>query len=158
MEGQANKETKRLRNKAKLLDEMYLWQCLGTGKAPADVAITDAQQKSMYNGERPPWDTDLSTAKTKERYHGRLVHAAKANLARCMEKEPILRVEKARLGRWIRHTTRCVHDAIAVHTNLDTQIGRGKIYLLQRYLARLAQMFQDVDNYLFGIPAPMMVA
>ena len=85
------------------------------------------------------------------------MHAAKADLARCLEEEPILRVEKARLGRWVAHTTLCVHAAIAVHASLDTQTGRGKAYLLRRYLVRLVQMSQDMDNFLSAIPAPAMV-
>ena len=139
-----------------MLDEMYLWQCLGTARSPADVAISKEQLKGMYSGDRPPWATDLSNGVAKARYHGRLHHAATAELARCEEELPILMVEKVRLVRWIKHTSERLHAAIVLHARDTTQLAAGKLHLLKQFLMRLDQMSVEVQVCLVTIPAPTL--
>ena len=161
-EGTANKETKRIMNKAarkrsrvrSLLREMYVWQCLGSTKMPDDVALTEAEIRLMYSDGSAPWATETSSLRAKQRYYGRLFHAASADLARLKEEEPLLRMEKARLLNWIKHVSDRVHAAIGAHEVVVASggeqgaVARGKIFFLQQRIARMSRMSDEVAQRL----------
>lgn len=110
----------------KQLKEMYLWKVIGTGKSihDSDVQLNDEAIKEMLRTGIAPWsDSEMSGI-----YWGRVASRCKADLARCHEELPKLRVEKERCRRWVNRTLSAVRTSLLVAGE-----GSGRGILLKRW-------------------------
>ncbi len=133
--GCADKQTRRSQSRAKRkrgqvraqLEEMHVWRSL-LGSPP--VRLTELQVKELLSGGPAPWATPGSASSAGRRHHGRLYHAAAADVARAREQQGILAVEKVRLAAWLDGTEKCLVAAVG------EQAGRcaGRVFLLERHL------------------------
>lgn len=143
MSKKAQRKRKRTRE---LLEEMYVWQSLGTVDSPSAFALTESQVKQLWvPGGVAPWSEGASSgASAAEMYHGRLYLAAAADLARSMEEQVILRVERARLARWLQVARLQLQRALQRHVN---QGRAGPAFLVQQHMAEVEAQVAEMGAW-----------
>ncbi|KAG2482162.1 hypothetical protein HYH03_018886 [Edaphochlamys debaryana] len=142
--GCADKETKSMQARGKrkraqvraLLEEMYVWQSVGGGSS---ARLTEQQLKSLFDPGTPmPWGNNESLVRL---HHGRRYLEAAADLARTSEEEATLRVEKKRLGAWVRHAASCLQAA-----RERAAACEGTVFLIDQHLALVDQLRTELGR------------
>ena len=162
--GPSGKDSKLLQNQmkrkrglvSKLLDEMYVWMCVGTGSSVEDVAYTSAQISSMYATGDAPW---VEVGQGTSLYFGRVYHRVHSDRARCMEELVILPVERQRLQAWLQYCLQQIDVCLsampeavvgsqgdAVEAHARGHLGSGKAFFLRVHQRRMVSMLSKMEK------------
>ncbi|KAL6757729.1 hypothetical protein V8C86DRAFT_2614897 [Haematococcus lacustris] len=107
--GVADKDTRALARQSQakikqahqLVDQLALWEVLGTTQHPNQVRVTSSQLRSMVRGEPAPWEGESQTSQEgKALFFGRQFFHLLSDSQRCLEQLALLKVERARLNAW----------------------------------------------------------
>ncbi|KAJ9531763.1 hypothetical protein QJQ45_021915, partial [Haematococcus lacustris] len=107
--GVADKDTRALARQGQakikqahqLVDQLALWEVLGTTQHPNQVRVTSSQLRSMVRGEPAPWEGESQTSQEgKVLFFGRQFFHLLSDSQRCLEQLALLKVERARLNAW----------------------------------------------------------
>ncbi|KAJ9507319.1 hypothetical protein QJQ45_006301 [Haematococcus lacustris] len=140
--GVADKDTRALARQSKakmkhalqLLNELSLWDSLGTTQTPDEVRVTNSQLRGMVQGEPAPWEEECqSTPQGKVLFYGRQFLHLTSDSERCKEQLALLHVERARLSAWLYHAIHACYAAAAAAT-------AGKEYYLMQHIEHLESM------------------
>ncbi|KAL6748596.1 hypothetical protein V8C86DRAFT_2873784 [Haematococcus lacustris] len=140
--GVADKDTRALARESKakmkhalqLLNELSLWDSLGTTQTPDEVRVTNSQLRGMVQGEPAPWEEECqSTPQGKVLFYGRKFLHLSSDSERCKEQLALLHVERARLSAWLYHAIHACYAAAAAAT-------AGKEYYLMQHIEHLESM------------------
>ena len=133
-----SKSVRKRRKLRQLLEEMYIWESIGTAMAPTKVDDVLVKQL-LVPGAALPWASASGTGQLL--HYGRLYHAAKADMARTAEEGLLLQQERARLTRWLAHATQQLRLAIVRH---DDDHNAGAAFLCQRLLENVVKQSAEV--------------
>ncbi|KAJ9525459.1 hypothetical protein QJQ45_003135 [Haematococcus lacustris] len=150
--GIADKDTRALAKQAKAkmrlarqaLDDLALWEVLGTNQVLDQVQVSHSQLRDMVQGGPAPWEEECqSTPLGKELFFGRQFLHLLSDSERCLEQLAVLHLERARLHAWLEHMCGVCQAAC---TKLEVQPSiamAGKLFYLQQHLAHFkAQILQ----------------
>ncbi|KAJ9510780.1 hypothetical protein QJQ45_027588, partial [Haematococcus lacustris] len=107
--GVADKDTRALARQSQakmkqahqLVDQLALWEVLGTTQHPNQVRVTSSQLRSMVRGEPAPWERESQTSQEgKVLFFGRQFFHLLSDSQRCLEQLALLKLERARLNAW----------------------------------------------------------
>lgn len=104
------------------LNELAMWQVMGTDALAEDVKVTQAQLDAMLRGEPAPWDAEGDSVGAAPKLHfGRRYHLLMSDVERCTEQLDILKVELGRLQAWLAYminvcTQACGSDSTDVES------------------------------------------
>ncbi|KAL6754365.1 hypothetical protein V8C86DRAFT_2704398 [Haematococcus lacustris] len=105
--GVADKDTRALARQSQakikqahqLVDQLALWEVLGTTQHPNQVRVTSSQLRSMVRGEPAPWEGESQTSQEgKVLFFGWQFFHLLSDSQRCLEQLALLKVERARLN------------------------------------------------------------
>ncbi|KAJ9510428.1 hypothetical protein QJQ45_015889, partial [Haematococcus lacustris] len=150
--GTADKDTRALAKQAKAkmrlarqaLDDLALWEVLGTNQVLDQVQVSHSQLRDMVQGGPAPWEEECqSTPLGKELFFGRQFLHLLSDSERCLEQLAVLHLERARLHAWLEHMCGVCQAAC---TKLEVQPSiamAGKLFYLHQHLAHFkAQILQ----------------
>ncbi|KAL6749377.1 hypothetical protein V8C86DRAFT_3145376 [Haematococcus lacustris] len=150
--GTADKDTRALAKQAKAkmrlarqaLDDLALWEVLGTNQVLDQVQVSHSQLRDMIQGGPAPWEEECqSTPLGKELFFGRQFLHLLSDSERCLEQLAVLHLERARLHAWLEHMCGVCQAAC---TKLEVQPSiatAGKLFYLHQHLAHFkAQILQ----------------
>ncbi|KAJ9530662.1 hypothetical protein QJQ45_014812 [Haematococcus lacustris] len=127
--GVADKDTRALARQSQakikqahqLVDQLALWEVLGTTQHPNQVRVTSSQLRSMVRGEPAPWERESQTSQEgKVLFFGRQFFHLLSDSQRCLEQLALLKLERARLNAWLHFILRASRAAYAA-----AQAGEG---------------------------------
>ncbi|KAJ9520759.1 hypothetical protein QJQ45_007627 [Haematococcus lacustris] len=157
--GVADKDTRALARQSQakmkqahqLVDQLALWEVLGTTQHPNQVRVTSSQLRSMVRGEPAPWEKESQNSpEGKVLFFGRQFFHLLSDSQRCLEQLALLKLERARLNAWLHFILRASRAACAAAQAGEGAQAGGRQFYLQQHIIHFEGMLAKLQNLLWA--------
>ncbi|KAJ9506985.1 hypothetical protein QJQ45_016586 [Haematococcus lacustris] len=157
--GVADKDTRALARQSQakmkqahqLVDQLALWEVLGTTQHPNQVRVTSSQLRSMVRGEPAPWERESQTSQEgKVLFFGRQFFHLLSDSQRCLEQLALLKLERARLNAWLHFILRASRAAYAAAQAGEGAQAGGRQFYLQQHITHYEGMLAQLQKLLWA--------
>ncbi|KAJ9527222.1 hypothetical protein QJQ45_025499 [Haematococcus lacustris] len=151
MARQGHQSQAKMKQAHQLVDQLALWEVLGTTQHPNQVCVTGSQLRSMVRGEPAPWERESQTShEGKVLFFGRQFFHLLSDSQRCLEQLALLKLERARLNAWLHFILRASRAAYAAAQAGEGAQAGGRQFYLQQHITHYEGMLAKLQKLLWA--------